>query len=215
MFRAWDSYYFMIGSAGAGLIGLFFVVVTLTQGFDRDRALRGTSIYMTPSVIHFAVVLSLSAAAVAPGLPIPATAGLFALGALVGLGNAIWATVGIASRRLGPEAPHWSDVWLYGVAPTAIYTGLFIAAIGLCQRAGWAVYTNAALLLALLLIGVRNAWDLITWMAPMRAAPLASSANGLGAVAGDQAGADRVAVDARKEEAGEDEKDGGKGAAKR
>ena len=48
MFRGWDNYYFMIGSAGAGLIGLLFVVVTLTQGIDRDRALRGASLYMTP-----------------------------------------------------------------------------------------------------------------------------------------------------------------------
>src|SRR5580704_14168093 len=158
----------MVGSAGAGLIGLFFVVVTLTQGFDRDRALRGASLYMTPSLIHFAVVLSMSAVAVAPGLPIPATAGLFAAVALVGLGNAVWATIGIAFRRLGPEAPHWSDVWLYGVAPSAIYTGLLIAAVGLSEELAWAAYANAALLLALLLIGVRNSWDLITWMAPMR-----------------------------------------------
>src|SRR5580704_8946603 len=194
----------MVGSAGAGLIGLFFVVVTLTQGFDRDRALRGASLYMTPSLIHFAVVLSMSAVAVAPGLPIPVTAGLFAAVALVGLGNAVWATIGIAFRRLGPEAPHWSDVWLYGVAPSAIYTGLLIAAVGLSEELAWAAYANAALLLALLLIGVRNAWDLITWMAPMRAA-LRASADGLGAVAGDQARADGVAVDAGKEETGEHE----------
>jgi hypothetical protein len=204
VFHGWDSYYFMVGSAGAGLIGLFFVVVTLTQGFDRDRALRGASLYMTPSLIHFAVVLSMSAVAVAPGLPIPVTAGLFAAVALVGLGNAVWATIGIAFRRLGPEAPHWSDVWLYGVAPSAIYTGLLIAAVGLSEELAWAAYANAALLLALLLIGVRNAWDLITWMAPMRAALLAS-ADSLGAVAGDQARADGVAVDAGKEETGEHE----------
>ena len=214
MFRGWDSYYFMVGSAGAGLIGLFFVVVTLTQGFERDRALRGASLYMTPSLIHFAVVLSMSAVAVAPALPIPVTAGLFAVAALVGLGNAIWATVGIGFRRLGPEAPHWSDIWLYGAAPCGIYAGLLVAAVGLAQRAGWADYANAALLLALLLIGVRNAWDMITWMAPMRATLLAS-ANGLGAVAGDQAGADRVTIDPREEETGKDEKDDGEGAAKR
>jgi hypothetical protein len=206
VFHRWDSYYFMIGSAGAGLIGLFFVVVTLTQGFDRDRALRGTSLYMTPSIIHFAAVLSVSAVAVAPGLPVAVTAGLFGLAALVGLGNAIWATIGIGFRRMGPEAPHWSDIWLYGVAPSAIYLGLIAAAIAFAERSAWAVYANAALLLALLLIGVRNAWDLITWMAPIRAALLAS-ADRLGAVAGDQAGADGVAVDAGEEDAGEHKQD--------
>ena len=31
---------------------------------------------------------------------------------------------------------------------------------------GWAPYAVAANTLALLLIGVRNAWDLVTWLAP-------------------------------------------------
>ena len=68
MFRGWHSHYFTIGSAGAGLIGLLFVVVTLTQGFDRSRVLRGTSLYTTPSVVHFGAVLAISAIALAPAI---------------------------------------------------------------------------------------------------------------------------------------------------
>jgi hypothetical protein len=206
MFRGWESYYFMIGSAGAGLIGLLFVVVTLTQGIERSRALRGTSLYMTPSVVHFGAVLAMSAIAMAPGLSIEATAALFGLVALVGLGNSISASVGIRFNPPGVEAAHWSDLWLYGIVPALVYVGLVATAVALWERAYWAPYANAALLMALLFIGIRNAWDLITWMAPMRAA-LAGSADGLGAVAGDQAGADGVAVDAREEHAGERKQD--------
>ena len=43
MFQGWDNYFFMLGSAGAGLIGLLFVVVTLTAGIDRSRAQRGAA----------------------------------------------------------------------------------------------------------------------------------------------------------------------------
>ena len=57
MFEGWDNYFVLTGTAAGGLIGLLFVVVTLTAGFERSRALRGSEIYMTPNLVHFAVVL--------------------------------------------------------------------------------------------------------------------------------------------------------------
>src|ERR1700740_3153229 len=50
VFQGWDNFYFMVGSAAAGLIGLLFVVVTLTAGFDRDQAQRGQALYMNPTM---------------------------------------------------------------------------------------------------------------------------------------------------------------------
>ena len=35
------------------LIGLLFVVVTLSNSRDRERALRAVSIYMTPTAVNF------------------------------------------------------------------------------------------------------------------------------------------------------------------
>ncbi len=102
---------------------------------------------MTPSLIHFAVVLSVSAVAVAPRLPIVVTAGLFALAALVGLGNAIWATVGIALRRPGPRLPLVGCLALWCRADGHLH-GPRHRGGRLCERPGWAVYTNAALLRA-------------------------------------------------------------------
>ena len=168
MFQGWSNFYFMIGSAAAGLIGLLFVVVTLTSGIDRSKAMRGQALYMTPTALHFAVVLSISAAAMAPGLPAWATGAVIGLFALAGLANAIRAWLGIALAPVGAEAPHWSDLWMYAVTPAAVYVGLCLGAIGLGVRAAWAAYAVAALLLSLLLVGIRNAWDLVTWMAPRR-----------------------------------------------
>ena len=166
MFQDWDSFFIMIGGAAGGMIGLLFVVVTLTAGRERSQALRGTSIYMTPIVVHFAVVLSAGAVAVAPRLPVWATVAVIALGALIGLGNAAWTCVAIGPFQPNGESPHWSDFWLYGAAPAAIYVGLLAVSAALLMRAGWAVDATAALLLSLLLFGIRNAWDLVTWMAP-------------------------------------------------
>jgi hypothetical protein len=169
MFHDWENFYFLMGSAGAGLIGLLFVVVTLTSGFERTQALRGSALYMTPTAIQFSVVLTVSAVAIVPGLPLWATAWLFGLIALVGLFYAVRTCLGIGRPIDATNPPHWSDLWMYGATPAIAYFGLAIAAIAVWVRADWAPFAMAAVLLALLLIGIRNAWDLITWIAPMRA----------------------------------------------
>ncbi len=66
MLQGWDNFYFMMGSSSAGLVGLLFVIVTLTAGVERSRAMRGARLYMTPTAVHFCVVLSDSAVALMP-----------------------------------------------------------------------------------------------------------------------------------------------------
>ena len=61
MFRDWENLYLLIGSAGGALIGLLFVVASLSSGLERSKALRGSSIYLTPIVFHLGVVLVVSA----------------------------------------------------------------------------------------------------------------------------------------------------------
>src|SRR4051812_16777072 len=75
MFEGWDEYYFMTGSAAAGLIGLLFVVATLSSGRDRSTTETGSKLFTTPLVCHLGAVLVLSAAALMP----PITPGAYAL----------------------------------------------------------------------------------------------------------------------------------------
>jgi hypothetical protein len=165
MFPGWDNFYFMIGSAAGGLFGLLFVVVTLTAGYDRSTALRGAALYMTPTAVHFGSVLFMSAIALAPGLPVEASAAIVLLVAAVGLANAVRAAVGIRAPQRGVEA-HWSDFWMYGVVPTAIYVALAAAALAAAAHLQAAPHALAGAILALLLAAIRNAWDLVTWIAP-------------------------------------------------
>ncbi len=186
MFRGWENYFQMLGAASAGLIGLLFVVVTLTAGFETSNAQRGQVLYMTPTGLNFASVLTISALALAPGLSPAGMAISFGAVALFGLGNAIRSSIGIAKPRDVTERPHWSDFWCYGAAPVVIYLGLGAAAIGLAMHAAWAPYVAAGLLLFQLLLGIRNAWDLVTWIAP-RSSAMAGGTSG-GAEAGESDG---------------------------
>ncbi|MDB5444152.1 MAG: hypothetical protein JWP73_2528 [Phenylobacterium sp.] len=165
MFGRWDNFYLLIGGAAGSLIGLLFIVATLNRGRrDADSALRGASVFMTPIVLHLAVVLVISALAAAPDISAEAAALIVGAGGLVALvsaGRVIWHLE--IARSL--EAPHWTDVWCYGIAA-------FVADLALIGSAAavWlatptcAARGIAASLVAILLIAVRNAWDLVTWI---------------------------------------------------
>jgi len=170
VFHGWDNFYLMIGSAAAALIGLLFVVITLTSGLEKSRVMTANKIYMTPTVIHFGVVLTTSAVALAPRVPASAAAVLFGLSALIGLANAVRACIGIRVGLPGQEPPHWTDFYFYGVLPAVVYLGLLAASAALWALVEWAAYATALCLLALLLVGIRDAWDLITWIAPRQKA---------------------------------------------
>ena len=170
MFHGWDNFNMLVGTAAGTLIGLLFIAMTLTAGFERSQALRGAALYMTPTMVHFAVVLTAAAAAVAPRLPAVWVAAVLALGALAGLGNGIRSWVGILGlHREQTTPPHWTDLWCYAVAPAAIYLVFAGAAWRVAARDPQAPLLLAGCEMALLLLAVRNAWDMVTWMAPGRA----------------------------------------------
>jgi hypothetical protein len=163
MFEGWGEFYLLAGSAAAVLIGLIFVVISLMQDRSRSTVLTGSKLYMGPIVLSVSFVLVLSAAALVPGIARREFAALTAAVALWGLGRGLYSLVGI--RRLGNEV-HWSDLWFYGVVPSAIYLALGGVAVAFWTDCAWAHAGLAAAIVALLLAAIRNEWDLITWIAP-------------------------------------------------
>lgn len=168
MFEGWGEFYLMAGSAAAVLIGLIFVVISLMQDRSRSTVLAGSRLYMGPIVLGVSFVLVLSAAALAPEVDTITYAAVAGVVALWGLARGLMSTIGIA--RLQDDV-HWTDIWFYGVIPTALYVGLASVALAFwsgcaCARQGLAAFVIVALLLA-----IRNEWDLITWIAPRREDP--------------------------------------------
>lgn len=162
----WHDYFFMIGSSAAALIGLMFVVVTLTAGRDRNELERGKKLYTSPIVMHLAVVLVLSGGAIAP----PLGADLFGISsAAVGVIGAAICTrnaVGISRTRISGADNTSFDTWWYGVAPALVYAALAAGAAGLLATRAWGVDLVSAAILALLLVSIHAEWDLVTYLAP-------------------------------------------------
>src|SRR3954468_7918651 len=76
--NGWENFYVIVGSSAGALIGLQFVVLTLIAGRPsvRGEAQAGAA-FSTPSVVHFGVVLLLSAIMAAPWEGIGAVAVLW------------------------------------------------------------------------------------------------------------------------------------------
>ncbi|HUO12048.1 MAG TPA: hypothetical protein VMU37_04755 [Caulobacteraceae bacterium] len=170
MLAGWDNYFMLMGGASASLIGLLFVVITLTAGFERANAERGQALYMTPTMVNFAVVFAITAVAQMPRLPRAAFAVLAAAALALGLLNAVRSSVGISKPRPGAPPPHWSDLWMYGIGPGLLHVLGFALCLFILVGTAWAAPSLAGLLLVVLMVGVRNAWDLITTIAPLRGA---------------------------------------------
>jgi hypothetical protein len=163
----WNSFYVVVGSSAGALIGLQFVVLTLiaSRPVSRGEAQAGDA-FTTPSVVHFGVVLLVSAAASAPWGGIGTVAVLWAG---VGLGGIAYVVV--VARRMRAQTiyrPVFED-WLFHVLlPLAAYAMLAGSAYAARSQPRPALFLVGAAALLLLFIGIHNAWDMVTHLVFVR-----------------------------------------------
>jgi hypothetical protein len=159
--NGWTNFYVIVGSSAGALIGLQFVVLTLIAG---RPALRGESqagaAFSTPSVVHFAVVLLLSAVISAPWDGIDAVA---VLCGGVGLSGIVYSVV-VARRMRAQTAykPVFEDWLFYVLLPCAAYAVLAGSAFAARAFTRKALFFVGATVLMLLFTGIHNAWDTVT-----------------------------------------------------
>jgi len=128
-----------------------------------NRALRSQvgalSAFGTPTVVHFTGALALSAIMSAPWPSL----GLLAvtLGAC-GIGGLVYAAIVIRrARRQTDYKPVLEDWIFYAVLPCCTYAALTANAFVLRSNTAYALFFIATSALALLLIGIHNAWDAV------------------------------------------------------
>jgi len=157
----WANFYVIVGSSAGALIGLQFVVITLiaNRPVAQGEAQAGAA-FSTPSVVHFGVVLLLSAVVNAPWGGVGAVSVLWGL---VGLGGVVYTVV--VARRLRAQTayrPVFED-WLFHVLlPLAAYAVLAGSAFEARSYARPALFLVGAAALLLLFVGIHNAWDAVT-----------------------------------------------------
>lgn len=159
----WETFYVIIGSSGAALTGLMFVVVALAA--ERSGAPGGDSMtaFGTPTILYFGMVLLVASVATMPRRTVLSLSLCILVGALVGL---IYTTVGIARmRRQKDYTPVREDWFWHAVMPLSAYALLLVASLVLLVSPEQALYLIAGVVLFMLYIGVRNAWDAAVYVA--------------------------------------------------
>jgi hypothetical protein len=157
----WSNFYVIVGSAAGSLTGLTFVVIALSSGVNRAN-MTGIHAFLTPTIVHFCNVLGLAAFLSVPhqsvitlsaGFAAPGVAGLIYVGAIAR-----------RMRRLSAQYVPAREDWLWNViVPAAVYGTFLAMAILVWQDLEHSLYGVAATSLALLLIGIRNSWDVAVW----------------------------------------------------
>jgi hypothetical protein len=160
----WSTFYTMTGTSSATLSGLMFVVIGMVMQSSPDRSSEnGIHVFSTPTVVHFGSALLVSALLLAPwpNLHVP-----FATIGAAGLAGAIYmAQLMVRTRRLQEYRADLEDWIWYNVLPLVAYGLLAAGGFSVFGTLHTAMYFVAADVLLLIFIAMRNAWDIVTFLA--------------------------------------------------
>jgi hypothetical protein len=169
----WDNFYVIVGSSAGALTGLQFVVITLISEQQATQDALAIRAFGSPTVVHFCMVLLLAAIITAPwsGLAGPAVAT-----GICGACGLIYSSFVIRhARRQTSYQPEGEDWLWYVIVPLVAYALLLSSSLVLTSRTGPALFMSGATALLLLFLGIRNAWDTVTYIAIDRAKSVRSA----------------------------------------
>ncbi len=157
----WHDFYVLVGTAGATLLALLFVAVSLGVGFLTEDKAAATRTFYSPIIIHFGSVFFISAIALVPAHGSSFFAAVIGATALIGAAISAFITVELIRREW---TQYVRDYLAYGLLPAIGYLALFVAAAMIYKELDIALDVLAGALLLLLLINIRNTWDLMLSM---------------------------------------------------
>jgi hypothetical protein len=158
----WETFFFLIGSSGAALTGLQFVVIALISESRRTATTREIQIFGTPNIVHFGAVLLISAIISAPWHGLSRLS--YAI-AICGAGGVLYTLLTfLRARRLKTYRPVLEDwVWHVGL-PMITYGVIAVAALLLPGHAHQSLFVIGFAALLILFVGIHNAWDAVTYI---------------------------------------------------
>lgn len=158
----WESFYVIVGSSAAALTGLQFVVMALVSDIEARASNGEIEAFATPNVVHFTAVLVVSAVLSAPWPTL--TAASLLIGALGVAGIVYSIIVARRAKRTVNYKPVLED-WIWHVAlPFVGYTALLVGPLLVRRDPEDALFAVAGAALLLLVVGIHNAWDTVTYI---------------------------------------------------
>ncbi|HKE36187.1 MAG TPA: hypothetical protein VKB39_02055 [Candidatus Baltobacteraceae bacterium] len=157
-----------MATAAATLTGLVFVVITLVRDSPAiEPNEEGLATFTTPIVIHFCAALYIAAVFIVPWRSYGGVAvlvGLCGAYGVVYVSRVMFRTWRISSdpNDYTPDAEDW--IW-YNCVPLLAYLTILGGSIALPHGALQALFAIAGGVLLLLFAGIRNAWDVVTYLA--------------------------------------------------
>jgi uncharacterized membrane protein len=157
----WDTFYVIVGSSAAALIGLQFVAITLIANKAQPRGADAGAAFATPNILHFGAALLLSALLRAPWKTITVVAALWGI---VGFAGVLYSV--IVARRMRKQTvykPQFEDWLFHFVLPWLGYVLLVLSSLAASSHTHEALFGVGATGLLLLFIGIHNTWDAVTY----------------------------------------------------
>ena len=161
-FHGWHDFFILLGTACATLVGLMFIAVSIGANIFKEENRPALEVFLGPTVVHFTSVLVLCVLAI---IPSQGWLSLAALTSLIGFAGFLFsARIWIRLMRSRYELDY-IDRFFYTVLPAIGYLIVLSAATPLYEQSEWGLDAAAIGLITLLLAGIRNAWDMMTWIA--------------------------------------------------
>jgi hypothetical protein len=162
LFHTWHDFYLLVGTASATLVGLMFVAASIGSSVFSEQHRGALQAFFSPTVVNFATVLFVCIAVMIPSQTWLSLGLLLSAGGVAGLVYAgrVWIQM-IIRRSFHVDAV---DRFFYATIPLLGYLMVLAAGILLLLRQAWSSEATAAALAILLLAGIRNAWDMTTWI---------------------------------------------------
>jgi hypothetical protein len=177
LFHDWHDFYLLVGTASATLVGLMFVAATLGASVFSEANRNAMQAFISPTVVDFATALFVCIAVTIPAQTWLSLGVLLTAGGIAGLVYAGRVWVQMVIRR--SFKVDMVDRLFYATIPLLGYLLVFASGVLLLLRKSWSSEVTAAALVVLLFAGIRNAWDMTTWimMRTPSSAPLPPSSD--------------------------------------
>ena len=164
MLDGWHEFYGLLGTAAAALVALLFVAATIGAGYLNAERASPTRTFTSPIVFHYTFVLFLSLVAL---VPVNTDRSLAIIVGVSAAGGLAYSSL-ILSRVLRSAVTDIDDRLGYGASPVAAYAAALAAAVFIFNHSSVGPPLLAGALILLLLVNIRNAWDLTVWFAQRR-----------------------------------------------